>query len=420
MKAHVWGLGYAGLVCAAGLAHRGHCVVGVDIDAERVARLNEGEVYFREPGLAERVAAVVAAGRLSAVAPSQLEDTDCDASILCLSTPQGSCGKLSTQNVLAAAIAVARRIHNTSRYETVIVRSTVPVNFTRDELCPLLEVRSGKTVGRDFGLAMVPEFLREGHALADFDHPSLVVLGADDVSSTAVLAPLFGSEQCPSFLVSTGTAEFFKLTNNAFHALKIAFANEAARLAHSNHVDGHAVLQILCEDTKLNLSSAYLRPGFAFGGACLEKDLGALQALKAPSESPILAAVTASNHIHLDACVQAIRTRCYSRLGLYGITTKLGCDDVRNSPVLTLLDKLRAAPHTIFIFDPDLSTAQGQRLHTEHGVIPVGSLDALQKEVDLIVNFRDQPLLLPESFPQLHFASFWNGNPPPAAAVQGT
>jgi GDP-mannose 6-dehydrogenase len=412
MNLQVWGLGYAGLVCAAGLAGRGHRVVGVDIDARKIASLSAGEIYFREPGLAERVASVVAEKSFRAVTPDDLGTEDCDASILCLSTPGGHGGELSTRDVLIAAGEIAERLRTASRFHTVIVRSTVPVHFTRNELRPLLETKSGKMAGRDFGLAMVPEFLREGHAFADFDHPSLVVLGADDVASADAIRTLFGKEECPVFSVPTGTAELFKLTNNAFHALKIAFANEVARLAHHTDIDGTAILQLLCADKLLNTSPAYLSPGFAFGGACLEKDLAALLALETPTASPLLSAIAVSNRAHLDACARAIRSRTYRRLGLYGVTNKVGSDDLRNSPVLALLDLLAPAPGTVCLCDPDLDATQGEWLRARYEVRLVDGLDALQRDADLIVNFRHAPLELPKTVAQLHFASFWDGRTP--------
>ncbi len=415
MRLEVWGLGHAGLVCAAGLAQQGHRVVGVDIDAARIARLNAGAAYIREPGLAGRVAATVASGHLVGVTPEGLGHLASDASILFLPTPGGSGGALDTQFILAAASPLARRLGAASRFHTVIVRSTVPVHFTRNELGPLLEAGSGRKAGRDFGLAMVPEFLREGHALADFDHPPLVVLGTDDPASRAAIAPLFDDERCPAQHVSTGTAEYFKLTNNAFHALKIGFANELARLAHAREIDGHEVLRLLCLDTRFNLSAAYLRPGFAFGGACLEKDIAALQSMTTPSGSPLLTAVSASNRAHLDACLQAIRGRPWRRLGLYGITNKAGSDDLRHSPVLALIEALDAPPGTLWACDPDLGGEHAPLLREAHGVTLVADLSSLQRNVDLIVNFRGEALPLGPECAQLHFATFWQGNPPRGA-----
>ena len=289
------------------------------------------------------------------------------------------------------------------------MRSTVPVHFTSNRLRHSLETHSGKKAGIDFGLAMVPEFLREGHAIADFDDPSLMVLGADDAASRAAIEPLFRHDRCAAQHVSTSTAEFFKLANNAFHSLKIAFANEVARLAHGQNIDGNQILRLLCQDTKLNISSAYLAPGFAFGGACLEKDLGALQSLAAPSEAPLLAAISKSNRAHLNACLRAIGARSYERLGLYGISNKAGSDDLRHSPVLALIDALQAPPGTLWVCDPDLGADHAAFLQEEYGATLVADLPSLEKEVDLIVNFRRETLSLSHEFPQIHFATFWQG-----------
>jgi GDP-mannose 6-dehydrogenase len=409
MRLEIWGLGHVGLVCAAGLARRGHRVVGVDVDAEKVARLNAGETCFREPGLADRVAAAVASGHLVGTTPEGVEALP-DASLLCLPTPAASGGKLDTQCILAAAVPLALRLRAIAHFHTVIVCSTVPVHFTEHELRPLLEIGSGGKGGAQFGLAMVPQFFREGHALADFDDPPLIVLGADDPASRAAIQSVFRHPRCPSQDVSTGTAEFFKLTNNAFHALKVGFANELARVAHAQNIDGHRVLRLLCQDRQLNLSSTYLEPGFAFGGACLEKDLGALGLLAAPSEAPILAAISASNRTHLDACLRAIRARHCRRLGFYGVTNKAGSDDLRHSPVLALVEALQPPPGTLWVCDPDLRHDHAPFLLEQYGAQVVADLHCLQKQVDLVVNFRSRPLPDSPNCSQLHFASFWQGN----------
>jgi GDP-mannose 6-dehydrogenase len=410
MNLDVWGLGHAGLVCASGMAHQGHHVVGVDIDPEKVASLNAGETYFRERGLSTRVAATVASGRLAGVTPDSLGAAMSHASFLCLPTPPTGDGKLDTRFILAAVSTLAERLRTASSFHTVIVRSTVPVHFTRGELRHALEARSGKKAGIDFGLAMVPEFLREGHALADFDDPSLIVLGTDDPASRNAIEPLFRHDRCPAQHVSTGIAEFFKLANNAFHSLKIGFANEVARVAHYQKIDGHQVLRLLCQDARLNISSAYLEPGLAFGGACLEKDLSALQSLAAPLEAPLLEAISTSNRAHLGACLRALQTRPYRRLGFYGISNKAGSDDLRHSPALALIDALRAPAGTLWVCDPDLGDDHASFLHNEYGATLVADLASLTKEVDLVVNFRRQALSLPPDFPQIHFASFWHGD----------
>lgn len=410
MKLEIWGLGHTGLVCAASLAQHGHRIVGVDIDSEKINRLNAGQAYFREPGLSDRVATAVASGHLIGATPDILGPTLPDASILCLPTPPVSGGKLDTQFIFTTAMSLAQRLRATPHFHTVIVRSTVPVRFTNDDLRPLLEARSGKKAGVDFGLAMVPEFLREGHALADFDQPSLIVLGTDDLASRTAIEPIFQHPTCPSQHVSTSIAEFFKLTNNAFHALKIGFANEVARLAHAQNIDGRQVLRLLCQDTKLNLSSAYLEPGFAFGGACLEKDLSALQSLAAPFEAPLLNAISTSNRVHLEVCQRAIRARRAQRIGIYGVTNKTGSDDLRHSPVLALIKALQPPPNTLWVCDPDLRDDQAPFLLKEYGAIVVSNVSCLQQKVDLVVNFRSQSLPHSPNCSQLHFASFWRGD----------
>lgn len=415
MKLEVWGLGHAGLVCAAGCARDGHRVLGVDIDAARVARLNAGETYLREPGLPECVASAVAGGQLAGATPAALDPVLPDAVLLCLPTPAAPDGTLDTAALLAAAAPLAVRLRASTHFPVLVVRSTVPVHFTRGTLRPLLEALSGKQAGRGFGLAMAPEFLREGSALADFAQPSLIVLGADDAASREAAAPLCAHARCATRHVSTAVAELFKLTNNAFHALKIGFANEVARLAHAHATDGHEVMRLLCEDTRFNLSAAYLAPGFAFGGACLDKDLGALQALGEASCAPLLEAISASNRAHLDACVAAIRARPWRRLGLYGITNKAGSDDLRHSPVLALIDALQLPPGTLWVCDPDLRADQAPLLAQRYGAEIAASLAELRERVDLVVNFRAQPLPAAPGAAELHFGRSWDGKGDDAA-----
>ena len=412
MRLEVWGLGHCGLVCAASLALNGHRVVGVDIDAQRIARLNEGEACLHEAGLAERVAAAVASGHLACTVPDRVEPGMPDVVILCLPTPAADGRVLDTRSILTTALPLAQRMRTCSHFPLVVVRSTVPVHFTRDELRPLLEAQSGKTAGIDFGLALVPEFLREGHALYDFDQPSLIVLGADDTASMRAALRLFDDPRCRAQQVSTGVAEIFKLTNNAFHALKIGFANEIARMAHLQRLDGHEILRLLCEDSRLNISSAYLAPGFAFGGACLEKDLEALQSLAAGSEAPILAAIGPSNRAHLDACVGAIRSRRWRRLGFHGVTNKAGSDDLRNSPVLALIEALELPPGALLISDPDLRSDQESLLRERYRAEVVASLAELRVHADLIINFRTHSLADSPAGAELDFASHWHGTAP--------
>jgi len=417
MRIEVWGLGHSGLVCAASLALKGHRVVGVDVDAQRVAQLNEGETHLRERGLAERVAAAVATGHLAGTLPDRVEPEVPDFVIVCLPTPAADDHGLDTRSIMTSAARLAHRMRACSHFPMLVVRSTVPLHFTRDELRPLLEAQSGKAAGVGFGLAMVPEFLREGHALDDFDQPSLIVLGADDPASMRGALNLFADPRCRAQQVSTGLAEFFKLTNNAFHALKVGFANEIARMASAQRLDGHEVLRLLCEDSRLNISPAYLAPGFAFGGACLDKDLQALRSLATRSDAPILAAIGASNRAHLDACLRAIRSKSWRRLGFYGVTNKSGSDDLRNSPVLTLIDALELPPGTLLIYDPDLRGDQTPLLRDRYGAQVVASLRELRDQVDLIVNFRSHVLPDSSAGEQLQFAVHWRGHEPDLVEV---
>lgn len=344
----VFGLGYVGCVSAACLAKLGHTVYGVDPDAYKVDCLNRGQAPFHEPGLDELLADAIAQGRLKASTSAGSILMDCQVALLCVGTPSASDGSLD----LTFLRRVCGEIAAAPRPESLIVsiRSTVFPGAS--------EMLHGEIFGFDPSIQMVsnPEFLREGSAVADFLEPSLIVVGGSHSDSVDSVAAIYASLTCPVEKVSIRTAEMIKYACNAFHAVKIAFANEIGSLCRHNGIDGGEVMRVLCEDRKLNVSPAYLRPGFAFGGSCLPKDLRALtaKARGAGIQLPLLENVLPSNREHLTRLNAWTVQLPASRLGIFGLAFKENTDDLRDSPVIEFVEELLAKGRSLRIFDPHI------------------------------------------------------------------
>jgi GDP-mannose 6-dehydrogenase len=356
MRVAVVGLGYVGAVTAACLADLGHEVVGVDVDPHKVSLINASRSPIVEPGLEERIARARAAGRLRAQHSLSGLPDQVEVFLICVGTPTGRGGAVDLSNLeqVIAEIGAACKVHDPSRFHAVVVRSTVPPGTVDGPVRALLAERSGLRVDEQIGLAHCPEFLREGSGVADFLHPPFTVAGVRDDRTAELLAELFGTLDAPVHRTTVTAAEALKYACNAFHAVKITFANEMGRLMGALGVDGREVMRIFCEDHQLNLSAAYLRPGFAFGGSCLPKDLRALLAVarKADAELPMLAAVLPSN----EALVQAV-TRRVLELGirngaLLGLSFKPETDDLRESPYVELAEALSGKGVRLRIYDP--------------------------------------------------------------------
>ena len=352
----VLGLGYVGCVSAAALARLGHRVTGVDTDEFKVAQVRGGRAPFYEPGLAEMVGAEVAAGRLSATTRLAEGLREADVALICVGTPSERNGNLGLDQLNRIACEIAALIPGRGEGRLIVaVRSTVFPGTCESMVIPHF---------RDFGQVAVvsnPEFLREGSAIQDFMQPSLVVVGGSDRAAVREVAEIYaplGVEPC---LVSLGTAEMIKYACNAFHAVKISFANEIGALASRMNISPFEVMETLCRDTRLNISPAYLKPGFAFGGSCLPKDLRALvyRASRLDLKLPMLEAVLPSNQHHLERAIQAVMDlRPETRTGIYGLAFKENTDDLRESPVVTLIEHLIGKGREIRIFDPHIQLDQ--------------------------------------------------------------
>jgi GDP-mannose 6-dehydrogenase len=374
MRISIFGLGYVGAVSLACLARDGHQVTGVDIDPVKLGLLSAGRSPVVEEGIQELTADVVKSGRVTVTSGVEAAIHGTDLSFVCVGTPSNNNGSQSLDAILRLTRELASALRTKGAYHVIVIRSTVQPGTVEGVIKPLLEQESGLRAGSDFSLCFQPEFLREGTSIKDYDNPPFTVVGTDDARAADMLRELFG--HLPSSFVTTSisTAEMLKYACNAFHALKVTFANEIGRLAQSVQVDSREVMRLLCMDTRLNISPAYLRPGFAFGGSCLPKDLKALMYIGKTRDvvTPTLASLLPSNRVHLDHAAEMILSAGRPRVGMLGLSFKPGTDDLRESPLVALAEKLIGKGVPLRIYDPtvDLSRLLGANKRYIEAVIP--------------------------------------------------
>jgi GDP-mannose 6-dehydrogenase len=360
MKVSVFGLGYVGSVSAASFAADGHDVVGVDVNPDKVAAINEGRSPIVEPGLGELLAEAAAAKRLRATTSTADAVRDTDLSLICVGTPSRKNGSLDLSYLVRVCEQIGDALRDKPDYHVVVVRSTVLPGTTHGQVIPALERHSGKKYGEGFGVAVNPEFLREGSALKDFRQPPLTLVGHNHAADAAPTKALYGKVDAPLVGTSIRVAEMMKYTSNAWHAVKVVFANEIGNLCKRVGVDSHEVMDIFCQDDKLNLSSYYLKPGFAFGGSCLPKDVRALQyrAKEVDLEMPMINAVLNSNRLQVQHALDQIVETGKKKVGLLGFSFKAGTDDLRESPLVILAEALLGKGFEICIYDRNVSIAR--------------------------------------------------------------
>jgi GDP-mannose 6-dehydrogenase len=360
MKVAVYGLGYVGTVSAAALASLGNEVVAIDANERKVEAIERGESPVLEPGLPELVSAQHAAGTLRATVDGEAAAATSEVSLICVGTPSLPNGNLDTAAVERVATTIGRGLRKRRQRHTVVLRSTCLPGTAERVVGETVARESGLEAGSGFGLAMNPEFLREGTSVADFLDPPKTVIGELDVASGNPVAALYAEVEAPMFRVPLRVAELLKYADNAFHAVKIDFANEIGALSRALGLDSHEVMGIFLADTKLNVSPAYLTPGFAFGGSCLPKDLRALvhTARRADVDLPLLESVLPSNRSHLQRTVDAIVASGKRRIGLVGLSFKPGTDDLRESPLVELAERLLGKGFELRIYDPVVSLSQ--------------------------------------------------------------
>ena len=356
MRITVIGLGYVGAVSAGCLARRGHHVIGVDVNARKVASVNDGVAPVLEQGLPEAIAEATRSGRLRATQDAAEAVRATDVSLLCVGTPSGSQGSIDLAALERVCADIGPALRDRERRHTVVVRSTVLPGTTEETVIPALERSSGLKAGRDFGVAMNPEYLREGSGVADFDSPEKTVIGQLDDASGDAVAEMFGDFADRIFRVPIRVAEAAKYVDNAFHALKVGFANEVGALSLEFGIDSHQLMEIFKADRKLNISEAYLTPGFCFGGSCLPKDLRALvhRAHGSHVEVPILESVLRSNEAHFRRTYDLLTANGRRRVGLFGLAFKPGTDELRESPFVELAERLIGKGYDLRIYDPSI------------------------------------------------------------------
>jgi GDP-mannose 6-dehydrogenase len=360
MKVSVFGLGYVGSVSAASFAADGHTVVGVDVNADKVASLNEGRSPIVEKGLDELIQRSSANGSLRATTSTDEAVHATDLSLLCVGTPSRKNGSLDLTYLERVCEQIGSALKSKDDYHVVVVRSTVLPGTTHELVIPTIEKASGKQYGTGFGVTVNPEFLREGTAIHDFRNPPLTLVGHNYTSDAAPTEALYAGIQAPLVTTSIRTAEMIKYANNTWHALKVCFANEIGNLCKRLEIDSHEVMDIFCRDEKLNLSSSYMKPGFAFGGSCLPKDVRALQyrAKEVDLEMPVIQSILGSNQLQIQLALEQVMDSGKKRIGLLGFSFKAGTDDLRESPIVILGEALLGKGYELRIYDKNVSLAR--------------------------------------------------------------
>ncbi|MEM7129004.1 MAG: nucleotide sugar dehydrogenase [Chloroflexota bacterium] len=388
MNIAVFGLGYVGCVTTACLARDGHSVIGVDIQTEKVADFNQGISPMIEPGLDELLDQGVQSGCISATT-SVIDAVECsDLAIVCVGTPSQANGDLDLSYVERVCHEIGNVLARKSGYTVVSIRSTMLPGRAKEQLIPTLESASGKRVGDDFGFVINPEFLREGTAIADFDTPPYTIIGEYDQRSGDVVAELYQSLDAEIFRMDLGAAEMLKYSSNAFHALKVVFANEIGNLCQAYGVDSHQVMDVFTHDTKLNLSPNYLKPGAAFGGSCLGKDTRALlyAARQRDLRVPVLESILPSNQLQIEKALNILLREENRKVGIVGLSFKPDTDDLRESPAVELVERLVGKGFKVRIYDKQVSLGDlrgSNELFISNAIPHIHSLmcDTLEKTV---------------------------------------
>ncbi len=392
MQVSVFGLGYVGAVCTACLARFGHRIIGVDVVEDKVDMINRGLSPIVEPGLGELLLEGVRAGRITATLSVEEAVQQSDISFISVPTPSLPNGALNLEYIESACRQIGRIIKDKDGHHTVVIRSTVLPGSVREVVLPVLEEVTGKKAGVGFGLAVNPEFLRESSAINDFNNPPMTVVGCLDDTSAAQLKELYSHLTSPLFITSIEVAEMVKYACNSWHAVKVSFANEIGSIAKACGVDGREVMKIFCTDTKLNISSYYMRPGFAFGGSCLPKDVRALtyRAAQMDVKHPLLSSVMESNKNHIQNSFRLIEKSGKRKVGFLGLSFKAGTDDLREAPQVELVEKLLGKGYEIMVYDTNVSYAKvhgSNKEYIEQHIPHISSL--LHDDMDTVIHASD-------------------------------
>lgn len=392
MRVSIFGLGYVGAVSGACLAELGHQVVGVDVSRAKVDMINRGESPIVEEAIAELTVAAVRSGLFRATLDGREAVRASEASLVSVGTPTAPDGSPDLAFVEGVIREIGDALAGGTNPHTVIVRSTVPPGATMERLAPILEKASGETLGQRIHLVFNPEFLREGKSVKDFRNPPFTIIGAATDRGFDDARRLYAGVECEVIRTDPGVAESIKLLSNAWHGLKVAFANEAARILSARGVDPRAALEVFARDTVLNISPAYLRPGFAFGGSCLPKDLRAMISIAEAKHvsAPVMKAALASNEAHLQSAIAAVRACGRRPAVLFGLAFKPGTDDLRESPYVALAERLIGKGYPLQIVDPyvDASRLMGKNKQYIEGEIP-HFVDLMARDAEDAVDAAD-------------------------------
>lgn len=358
-KISVFGIGYVGVVSAACLAQDGHEVIAVDVDTGKITAINAGRSPIVEEGIDELVSQVVAAGNLTATDDFEQAVLDTDVSFICVGTPSAPDGSVGLSYVTSVCENIGKALAKKDSYHSVVVRSTIVPGSTEDACIPVLEQTSGKTAGKEFGVGYFPEFLRESTAIADNYAPGLIVFGYLDEGTRLILEEINGKLPCEMHQVEIKTAEMVKYTSNTWRAVKVTFANEIGNIAKASGIDGQTVMEILCSDDKIAMSPYFMRPGFAFGGSCLPKDVRALKYLAGSTGTKhhLLSAVLEANEAQIAKAEQMVMASGEKKVGFVGISFKPGTDDLRESPLIALAARLIDKGIDVSVYDPFVQEA---------------------------------------------------------------
>lgn len=404
MKISIFGMGYVGAVSAGCLVRDGHYVTGCDIDQGKLDLMKAGKSPIIEEGMQELIKDIATSGRLSVTTVAKEAVDATDISLICVGTPSKKGGSQDLTAIRRLSEQLGAALKTKDSYHVFVVRSTVLPGTVRTVVTPLLEEHSGKKAGTDFGVCFQPEFLREGSSIRDYDKPPFTVIGTEDPKPAAVLKELFGHLPCEFVITGLEAAEMLKMCCNTFHALKITFANEVGRVSQALDVDSQEVMRLICMDKQLNISPAYLKPGFAFGGSCLPKDVRALNNLAKVNDVqiPMLEGLMPSNRIHIEHAIEMVLASKKRKVGMIGLSFKSGTDDLRESPLVNLAEAFIGKGLDLAIYDPEVSIARlvgANKRYIEESIPHISNLmqtsapDVIQEAEVLVIGLGDKDLL---------------------------
>ncbi|MBM5460368.1 UDP-glucose/GDP-mannose dehydrogenase family protein [Pseudomonas sp. P66] len=435
MRISIFGLGYVGAVCAGCLSARGHEVIGVDVSKTKIDLINQGKSPIVEPGLETLLQQGIDKGRLRGTTDFAAAIRDSELSMICVGTPSKKNGDLGLEYIESVCREIGYVLREKATRHTIVVRSTVLPGTVKNVVIPILEYCSGKKAGVDFGVAVNPEFLRESTAIKDYDQPPMTVIGELDKASGDVLQSLYEELDAPIIRKDIEVAEMIKYTCNVWHAAKVTFANEIGNIAKAVGVDGREVMDVVCQDKSLNLSQYYMRPGFAFGGSCLPKDVRALtyRASSLDIKAPLLNSLMTSNDSQVQNAFDIIESHDKRKVALLGLSFKAGTDDLRESPLVELAERLIGKGYELNIYDSNVEYARvhgANKEYIESKIPHVSSLlnadfDQVIQHADVIVlgnrdeKFRALAQQAPEGKQVIDLVGFMSKATSPATRTEG-